>query len=402
LHSARTRSPYFREVIEAGAAEAALDGTPPHALGLPVLTKAVIHERLNDLVAEGLAVPGRPVADSAGDSNEQPTRFYIDPGTQPLRKAVEIRIRQWLGVPIGERAAILLGGYVENRPSGTVRERLRRLLARSCALDAYDLGEARMADHLVTLRAFGPRLLMGYPSALIRFGEWCAAEGQRIFSLRAIVTFAETLNEDRRVRIAETLHAPVYDRYGCREVGCIAHERPGAHGLIVNADRVLIELLDERGKPVPEGGLGSVHVTDLDSHRLPLIRYEIGDLAIAVPRPDGQAYPALAQVEAHDRDVVRTPHGRAVGGIFWTVLLRSQPAFREFQVSQESLDRLRILYLRDPAVSQPDFQYFRNDIRRTWGEAVEVEFEEVDRIPPGPGGKLQIVRSLMPPIVADR
>jgi hypothetical protein len=124
---------------------------------------------------------------------------------------------------------------------------------------------------------------------------------------------AEALYEDQRLRIQDPLRAPVYDRYGCREVTCIAHERPGAKGLVINADRVLIELLDERGRPVPDGDLGSIYVTDLGSHAMPLIRYEIGDLAIAAPPSERQTYPALARVEGRSLDVARSPDGRAVG-----------------------------------------------------------------------------------------
>lgn len=395
LKDARARSPYYREVIDAGAAEAALDGTPAHELSLPLLTKTVIRERLDDLVAEGID-SSRLIPNSTSGSTGEPMRFYTDLQATLWRRAVDIRNRGWIGVPDGERVALLWGSQIDNRVSSSVRGRLHALITRRCMLDAYDLSEARMAEYLEQLRAFAPRMLVGYPNALVRFGEWCPAAGRSIPSLRAIVTSAEALYEDQRLRIQETLGVPVYDRYGCREVGCIAHERPGSDGLVINADRVLLELLDERGRPVPEGDLGSIYVTDLDSHAMPLIRYEIGDLAVAARESEGQTYPALARVEGRSLDVVRSPDGRAVGGTYWTILLRSRPGFRQFQVVQERLDHLRILYLRDPEVANPDFGHFREGIRKTCGEAVQVEFEEVERISAEPNGKFRVVKSLVP------
>ena len=394
LRDARARCPYYREVIDAGAAEAALEGTPPHELGLPLLTKKVIRERLNDLVAEGID-PSRLIPNSTSGSTGEPMRFYTDLHATLWRRSVDIRNRRWLGIPHGEPRAQLWGSQIDNQRASSIRGRLHSLVNRLCVLDAYDLSEPRMAEYVATLQAFGPLMLVGYPHALVRFGEWCESEGQSILSLRAIVTSAEALYEDQRLRIQETLGAPVYDRYGCREVGCIAHERPGAEGVVINADRVLIELLDERGRPVPEGDLGSIYVTDLDSHAMPLIRYAIGDLAVAAPPSAAQTYPALARVEGRSLDVVRSPDGRAVGGTYWTILLRSRPGLRQFQVVQEQLDRLRILYRRDPDVAQPDFQHFLSGIRKTCGESVRVDFEEVDRISAEPNGKFRVVKSLV-------
>jgi phenylacetate-CoA ligase len=305
LRNARVRSPYYSEVIHTGAAEAALEGTPPHALGLPVLTKSIIDERLNDLLATDPA-SGRLIAASTRGSAGEPTRFYTDLLAMHRRQAVEVRSRRWIGVPIGERRAILWGGPIDRRWASSARGRLHNWINGKCTFDAYDLSEARMADYLATMLEFGPRMLFGYPSAILRFGEWCEAEGRRIPSLRAIVTSAETLYEEQRARISQTMHAPVYDRYACREVGCIAHERQGVDGRLINADRVLIEILDEHGRPVPEGESGLVVVTDLDSHAMPLIRYEIGDLAIAAPPSETRTYPALAWVESHSTDVLHS------------------------------------------------------------------------------------------------
>ena len=311
LRDARAQSPYYREVIDAGAADAALAGAQPHELGLPLLTKRIIRERLDDLVAEGID-PSRLLRNSTSGSAGEPIRFFTDLHATLWRRCVDIRNRHWLGVPLGEPVAQIWRSQIDSRRSSSIRGRLHSLVNRKCILDANDLSEARMAEYVATLRAFEPLMLVGYPNALVRFGAWCDAEGQSIPSLKVIVTSAETLYEDQRLRIQDTLRAPVFDRYGCREVGCIAHERPGAEGLVINADRVLIELLDERGRPVPEGDLGSIYVTDLDSYAMPLIRYAIGDLAVAAPPAEGQAYPAFARVEGRSLDVVRSPDGRVL------------------------------------------------------------------------------------------
>jgi phenylacetate-CoA ligase len=44
-------------------------------------------------------------------------------------------------------------------------------------------------------------------------------------------------------------------------------------------DQYLIEVVDADGKPVGEGELGQVLITDLQNWTMPLLRYRIGDLA---------------------------------------------------------------------------------------------------------------------------
>ncbi len=297
LRAALAGSRYYREVIDDGAAEAALAGAALCELGLPFLSQDVLRERVDDLLIGGDA----PVRFHFEGEGGEPVPFYLDRTDRLRRLALGIRVRRWLGVPIGERQAALSGRKTADREPSASPGRLRSLLARSCVLAADDLSEVRMAEHLSTLRAFGPRLLSGSVSALIRFGEWCEAGGHRITTLRAIVAPADELNEDHRRRISEALHAPVYGRYFRRELGGIAHERPGSEGLLFNADRFLIELLDEQGRPVPPGLPGSLYVTDLDSHCMPLIRYRTGDRAIAAAPISGRTYPALVEVNRSGR-----------------------------------------------------------------------------------------------------
>jgi phenylacetate-CoA ligase len=296
LREARTRSPYYRETIDTGAAEAALEGVPPHALGLPVLTRETLVERMHTLADPAIA-RDLIVADGTESRVDGSAHVYTDLHTRRWRQAIEIRIRHSLGVPLGERMA-LLRAEVAKMPSPTsILGRLRAYQARSCVLDTSDLNEARMAEYAERLRTFAPRLLVGPRRALVRFGEWSASENHHIPSLRAIVSTAEPLHKEHRAVIAETLRAPVYDRYACHEVGCIAHERPGTENLLINADRILVELLDSRGQPVREGEFGSVHVTDLDNFSMPLIRYDLGDLATKGAPSGGHPYPTLAQVD---------------------------------------------------------------------------------------------------------
>jgi phenylacetate-CoA ligase len=232
---------------------------------------------------------------------------------------------------------------------------------------------------------------------LAEFGPWCASNSIRFEGLSAIVCSAEALYEPDRSLIEATLAAPVYNRYGCREVGDVAQEMPGRQGLVVNSDRVLVEVVDRNGMPVPDGERGELLVTDLDNYGMPFIRYRVGDLGRwAAWQDPALAWPVLAEVEGRSLDVIRTPTGERIGGTFWTILFRKRPGIRQFQVVQPELRRLCVRYVRDPSVESLDEDYFRARIAERCGTGLAVEFEEVPAIEPEASGKFRVVRSELP------
>ena len=87
-----------------------------------------------------------------------------------------------------------------------------------------------------------------------------------------------------RDAVAATWGCPVIDLYGLRETGPLAASTDG-DGHVVVPRRVWVEILDEQGRPVPDGQRGEVVVTVDENPYLPLLRYRTGDTAALVARP---------------------------------------------------------------------------------------------------------------------
>ena len=85
-----------------------------------------------------------------------------------------------------------------------------------------------------------------------------------------------------RADIEEAFGTKVYNFYGSREVSNLAGECK--KGLMHTFDFWnYLEVLDDNNQPVKEGEEGKVVVTNLVNYSMPLIRYEIGDLALRGP-----------------------------------------------------------------------------------------------------------------------
>src|SRR5581483_9756371 len=99
-------------------------------------------------------------------------------------------------------------------------------------------------------------------------------------------------------RLAEAFGARLHRWYGAAEVGLIAASCDRSlHGaaLHVNADHLIVEIVDDAGRVVPPGARGRILVTDLHNFAAPYLRHELGDRGrlLAAPCSCGRALPLL-------------------------------------------------------------------------------------------------------------
>ena len=71
--------------------------------------------------------------------------------------------------------------------------------------------------------------------------------------------------------------------YSCEEAGYIALQCPQAEHYHCQSESVLVEVLDDEGRPCTPGQVGKVVLTALHNFAMPLIRYENQDYAEVGP-----------------------------------------------------------------------------------------------------------------------
>lgn len=126
------------------------------------------------------------------------------------------------------------------------------------------------------LNAFAPTVIATYPTvAALLADEACS--GALHFVPKEIWTGGETLSGTVRRRVELVLGCAVRNSYGASEFMSIGWEC--SHGRMhANADWVILEPVDEQGRPMPAGQPSySTLLTNLANHVQPLIRYDLGD-----------------------------------------------------------------------------------------------------------------------------
>lgn len=128
----------------------------------------------------------------------------------------------------------------------------------------------------------------------------------------AILSTGENVTAALREDCRAAFGAEVIDRYSCEEIGWLALQCPNASHLHVMASNVFMEIVDDEGLPCPAGVPGRVLLTGLHSKAMPLIRYDIGDVA-EWGEPCGCCHlqlPVVARLWGRQREFLRTPDGQ--------------------------------------------------------------------------------------------
>jgi phenylacetate-CoA ligase len=155
-----------------------------------------------------------------------------------------------------------------------------------------------------------PGYVLTYATNLDALLRHCAARGIRLPGLREARSFAESLPPYLREFCRDTWGVPLTDMYSSREAGYIALQCPESPVYHVQSENLLLEVLDAHGRACEPGQSGSVVLTVLNNFATPLIRYEIGDVAVPGTRCScGRALPVLERVIGRVRNLLTLPDG---------------------------------------------------------------------------------------------
>jgi phenylacetate-CoA ligase len=186
------------------------------------------------------------------------------------------------------------------------------------------------------LNDYQPVSVLGYPSALALLAVE-AREGRLRIAPKRLISTSEPLLPEVRRSVEEALGAPIANMYGTSEAGPIAVGCWRGPGIHLCDDLVIVEPVDEAGRPVPPGTRSDkIYVTALANPLLPLLRFELTDQVTILEQacPCGSAHRLIADVEARLDDDFRYPGGVVVHPHVFRSVLSREAWIVEYQVRQ--------------------------------------------------------------------
>jgi phenylacetate-CoA ligase len=178
--------------------------------------------------------------------------------------------------------------------------------------------------------------------------------------------------------------------YTAQEAGYLALQCPAFDHYHVQSEGVIVEILDENGRPCADGGIGKVVVTPLHNFAMPLIRYEIGDYAEAGGTcPCGRGLPVLRRVLGRERNLALAPDGRKFYPSFAAGVWSGIAPIRQIQLVQKTPQRIEVRVAAARDLDAGEESRLAAALRGSLGYPYEFTFARLDAIPRAPSGKYE-------------
>jgi phenylacetate-CoA ligase len=384
--------PYYRKLFSTLRFSARDLSDPAIFRQLPPLEKEVIRAHQDELRATNID-GSQIIRNSTSGSTGEPLFFYQDRISGRWRQAVVWRNQAWVGAMYSDREARLWGAQMDIEKTESIRGRLHSWLHQKVFLSSYTLSDEAMRRYAGILTRFRPKLLISYPSPLALFAQFARDNSVPVPRIDSIITSAEQLYPWQREIIEDVFRARVFDRYGSREFGNIAHQCEEGDGYHVNTERFVVEVIDRNGVPAANGEIGEIYITDLDNYGFPFVRYPIGDLAVQMSEhcACGRGLPLLKRIEGRSFDVVECPDGRRVAGTYWTIAVRRIPGVLQFQVVQDQPDHLIMRLCTGEGWCNDGIKAVESLVEEGCGTGMRVTCKLVDQIELTKSGKRRLV-----------
>lgn len=336
--------------------------------------------------------PGRLITRSSSGSSGKPftvRRTWLE---ERLHGAFRLHALQSLGLRASDKLCIVMGLRSHQRQDHQIVQRILATfgIARQMVVNGLQSPE----EIVRALHQFRPAVVSGYPGVLARIAQTISSDELRLLRLRFVSTGGEVLTPLMRQQIQDGFSAPVYDTYVSIEFNLLAWECRATGEYHSCDDGLILEVLRE-GIPVAEGERGEVVGTDLHSFAMPLIRYQLGDVATKGSQtcPCGQPFSTIRSIQGRMIDYFVLPCNRVVHPYEFGVI--KVPWIREFQVTQEGLDSIVMRVIPFHRPSTRELAELVEPIVKLVGPDVQFRVDLVSEIPMDANGKFRVYRSLV-------
>ena len=402
LRHAYLRAPFYRARLDRAGFTPDLALTPALWSRIPVLERAELQQAGKAL--HSTSVPTEHGSTHEISSSGSTGQVVTVRGTQLSQffwDVFTLREHLWHGRDFAARLAAIrpYAAGAADYPKGAVGKTWGRATAQLFANGrSFSLNiSSSAAQQTDWLRRVKPDYLLTYPSALRDILLHCREHDISIATLREVRTLSETLPPETRALCREVWGLPITDGYSSQENGLLALQCPAAEHYHVQSEAVILEVLNEAGRPCAPGEIGRVAVTSLHNFATPLIRYALGDMAeLGEACACGRGLPVLKRVLGRVRNRLCYPDGRLGWPMMGDIFHAGVDGIRQYQIIQHGLEDIEMRLAVERPLGPAEEEKLRHWLRLRSGHPFPVRFSYASEIPRGPGGKFETFRSEIP------
>jgi phenylacetate-coenzyme A ligase PaaK-like adenylate-forming protein len=387
LKYAEANSPYYKRLFKVHEINVNSVIADANINAIPITTKKEIRNNKDELISSEYKKSDLINAKTGGSTGFS-LELYFDKTCQELRNAAAMRTDIWAGWNPGKLRGDLWGN--PKLPT-TLKQKIRNsLLDKVIYLDTMDLTHKSMSRFIDRANQYGVEVIFGHAHSIYLLAKFIQDECIEPPKLKGAISTSMMLLDAEREIIEAAFSCKVTNRYGCEEVGLIASECEQHDALHINMEHVLVEVVDSDGNPVQEGETGKILVTDLNNYAMPLIRYQVEDMAVFTEShcKCGRGLPLLKSLSGRVADFLKREDGSSVAGISLIErTLTKVQGVEQMQIVQKGLLDIQINRVKGDDFSETTDSELRSEFVEVFGKNVKFSINDVEGIPQEANGK---------------
>ncbi len=359
----------------------------------PVLGKRSFRDSIEFFVTK--PIDKNLVAVMSSGSTGPPSKVYFDKDELSNNRALQVIWWEWAGYSFGN--SLLQTGVNMNR---SLEKSIKDKLLNTRYIDAMSHEESQILSELKLLQKHPKDHFVAYASSLFLFAKTAMEHNILDVKFKSVISIGEKLLPQFRESIEKTFSCQVYDTYGASEGFLIASQCAKGNYHIMSP-HVFVEILNDFDQEVKQGEMGRVVLTGLDNFTTPLIRYEVGDLAVKGSSEKcscGLELPILGEIIGRQTEFLLTNSGKYITVQSVVRIMKQFSEIDQFKVIQSDQNQFLLQY-----VSLKN----KNDVRESailkafedvFGQEMNFSFEKVAAMPKAKSGKFQLIENNYKPI----
>ncbi len=358
---------------------------------LPILTKADLQQPLHQRLSKGYTTTSIHKGKTSGSSGH-PFTYARDKFCHAMTWAAFDQAYQAHGIDLNRSLEARFYG-ISSGGFPRFKEQLKDFVGNRHRFSIFDMNDAVLAGYVDRFRESEYHYINGYTSSIVLFAKYLQRQNLILKkvcpTLKACIVTSEMLFEDDRELLEKVLSVPVINEYGSSETGLIAIQNVDG-AMVLNTNTLFIEVVDMQNKPVADGTVGKILITDLFNKAHPFIRYEIGDLGSISTKNRKRV---LQRLQGRTSDIARLPNGKVIPGLTFYYVTKSvineQSTVTEFIIIQKKPLLFQIQYVAVTALTIKEQQQIQKAMATYADASILVEFMHLEQLNRSKRGKLK-------------
>lgn len=159
-------------------------------------------------------------------------------------------------------------------------------------------------------------------------------------------------------------------------------------------DTVIVECINN-GEPAGPGKRGKIVITNLYSHAMPFIRYDLEDIGLLSGRDTscGIDFPLMDLIEGRSDAFIVLPSGDLLSPMFFFGIMKPVRNILNWRVCQENSDEIILYLVPDKEFKSDTDLLIRKRIKDYIKENIRIRIKLVKELEPDKTGKVRSVSS---------